>query len=252
MSLSLVLAQGTQSLEREPERPDGDVEHERVGHVRHARADPSVFAAGTTAYTASVANSVTHVKLAPTKAHTAASIKVGKRGTTLATVASTEESAAIALSVGANNIDVEVTPESGAGDKKTYTVTVTRAAASGSLPAGTIWSAELTAGIVGGSFPGFGCAGRSDCNSRLTDNSITAGGKAYRLITIIDVTSGSLANSLILSLKVSSDRGWNTERCSEALNFCVGTTAFAMSGAGGVTVLWSDANLPWSTAARSR
>ena len=87
---------------------------------------PSLFAAATTEYTATVGDTVTHVKLTPTKAHTAASIKVGKRGTTLATVASTEASAAIALAVGENLIDVEVTPESGADDKKTYTVTVTR------------------------------------------------------------------------------------------------------------------------------
>ena len=85
------------------------------------------FDSATTDYTASVANSVTHVKLTPTKVHADASIKVGKRGTTLATVANGATSAAIALAEGANALDVEVTPESGASNKKTYTVTVTRA-----------------------------------------------------------------------------------------------------------------------------
>ena len=88
---------------------------------------PSTFAAATTAYTASVANTITHVKLTPTKAHTGASIKVGK-GTSLTAVTSGSESTAIALSEGANAIKVEVTAQDGT-TKVTYTVTVTRAAA---------------------------------------------------------------------------------------------------------------------------
>ena len=88
---------------------------------------PSTFSAATTSYTASVANSITHVKLTPTKAHTGASIKVGK-GTSLSAVTSGSESTAIALDVGANAIKVEVTAEDGT-TKRTYTVTVTRAGA---------------------------------------------------------------------------------------------------------------------------
>ena len=87
---------------------------------------PSTFSAATTAYTASVASSVTHVKLTPTKAHTGASIKVGK-GTSLTAVNSGADSAAIALSEGANAIKVEVTAQDGT-TKVAYTVTVTRAA----------------------------------------------------------------------------------------------------------------------------
>ena len=94
---------------------------------------PSTFAAATTAYTASVANTITHVKLTPTKAHTGASIKVGK-GTSLTAVTSGTESSAIALSVGSNAIKVEVTAQDGT-TKRTYTVTVTRAAATQSTNA---------------------------------------------------------------------------------------------------------------------
>ena len=96
---------------------------------------PSTFSATTTSYTASVANSITHVKLTPTKAHTGASIKVGK-GTSLSAVTSGSESTAIALSEGANAIKVEVTAEDGA-TKRTYTVTVTRAASGTTPPAAT-------------------------------------------------------------------------------------------------------------------
>ena len=84
---------------------------------------PSTFSAATTAYTASVAQNVTHVKLTPTKAHTGAVINVGK-GTSLSAVTSGSESPAIALAEGANAIRVEVTAEDGT-TKRTYTVTVT-------------------------------------------------------------------------------------------------------------------------------
>ncbi len=83
------------------------------------------FGAATTSYTASVANSVTHVKLTPTVAESNATVKVGKAGS-LATVTSGSASTAIALSVGANAIKVEVTAQN--GTTKDYTVTVTRAA----------------------------------------------------------------------------------------------------------------------------
>ncbi len=94
---------------------------------------PSTFSASTTAYTASVANSVTHVKLTPTRAHRGASIKVGK-GTSLTAVTSGSDSQAIALSVGSNEIKVEVTAQD--GTTKDYTVTVTRATSTVRIPEG--------------------------------------------------------------------------------------------------------------------
>ena len=72
-----------------------------------------------------VANSHTHAKVTPTVNHPGATLKVGKQGTTLATVASGSPSGAIALAVGANVIDVEITAEDGI-TKQTYTVTITR------------------------------------------------------------------------------------------------------------------------------
>ena len=89
------------------------------------------FAAATTSYTVSVTNSVTHVKLTPTVNDSGATVKVG-RGTSLTAVASGSASAAIALSVGANAIKVEVTAED--GTTQTYTLTVTRKAATPNAP----------------------------------------------------------------------------------------------------------------------
>ena len=81
------------------------------------------FASGTTSYRGSVGNPVTHVKLTPTVNDPDATVKVGKQGATLATVASGSASGAIPLSVGSNAITVEVTAD---GTTQTYTVTVTR------------------------------------------------------------------------------------------------------------------------------
>ena len=84
---------------------------------------PSTFSAGTTSYAATVANTITHVKLTPTVQDTGkASVAVNG-----ATVSSGTASAAIALGEGANAITVRVTAEDGA--TKDYTVTVTRQAA---------------------------------------------------------------------------------------------------------------------------
>ena len=87
---------------------------------------PATFDSATTAYTASVANSITHVKVTPTVADT------GKATVTVegTTVSDGTASSAIALSVGSGNeLNVVVTAEDGSTTKE-YTVTVTRASAS--------------------------------------------------------------------------------------------------------------------------
>ena len=116
-----------------------------------------------------------------------------------------------------------------------------------SLPAGTVWEATLTAGtITGGTTAGVGCINLSDCASRLTVDSFTVGGQTYKPIQISDVGSGSNAGSLALILgnEVGSLATPNT--ALRALNFCVGSTAFALSDAQSGFVLWPNANLDWT------
>ncbi|CAF0860022.1 unnamed protein product [Rotaria sordida] len=86
------------------------------------------FAAATTAYTASVINAVSSVTVTATKADANASIQVQVNSGGYATVASGAASSALSLNVGSNTIDVKVTAEDGT-TIKTYTITVTRAAA---------------------------------------------------------------------------------------------------------------------------
>jgi hypothetical protein len=81
------------------------------------------FAAATTSYTASVANAVASITVTPTSADGNATITVNGNAVT-----SGNPSGSIALSVGANVITTVVTAQD-ATTTKTYTVTVTRAAA---------------------------------------------------------------------------------------------------------------------------
>ena len=83
------------------------------------------FAAGTTSYTAIVANSVTSVTVTPTVTDTTTTIKVN--GTT---VASGSASGSINLTVGPNVITILVTASD--NSTNTYTITVTRTAGSSS------------------------------------------------------------------------------------------------------------------------
>jgi uncharacterized repeat protein (TIGR02543 family) len=74
------------------------------------------FSAGTTSYTATVANSVTSVTVTPTANQGDATVKVNDTSVTTG--------AAITLSVGSNTVEVEVTAED--ASTTTYTVVITR------------------------------------------------------------------------------------------------------------------------------
>ncbi len=117
-------AQQTQSTDATLSALTASTSDSASGTFTSLTLTPSTFSATTTAYTATVANSVTHAKLTPTVTNSSATVKVGK-GTTLTTVTSGSASGAIALSTGSNEIKVEVTAADGT-TKQTYTVTVTR------------------------------------------------------------------------------------------------------------------------------
>ena len=204
---------------------------------------PSTFAATTTSYTASVLNARTHLKLTPTVAATGATVKVGKQGTTLATVTSGSASAAIPLSVGANAITVEVTASDGT-TKKTYTVTVTR------LASGQVWPATLTPKDLGTGF-GLGCtnaastvAHKCSTEATLTDDDFSVGSTSHTISGIQVFSEGTVR----LSFSVASAATYQSSLSS--LNFCVGSTALAFSSSsasGGVnTRQWTSTGLTWT------
>ena len=84
-----------------------------------------VFASGTTSYSASVANAVSSITVTPTSAQANATLEARVNAGTYASVTSGSASAALALNVGTNTVDVRVTAQDGV-TTKTYSVTVTR------------------------------------------------------------------------------------------------------------------------------
>ena len=130
------------------------------------------FAAATTGYTASVANSITHVKLTPTVNHASATVEVGQQGQTLTAVSSATASAAIALAEGANPITVKVTAEDGT-TTETYTVTVTRAAAAALSLSGLTLSAGGVAVTLTPAFSGTVTSYTASVASGVTTLSLT-------------------------------------------------------------------------------
>jgi hypothetical protein len=86
------------------------------------------FVSGTLSYTAGVANATTSITVTPTVADATAIVQVRANGGGFTSVTSGLPSGALSLNVGANTVDVKVTAQD-ATTIKTYTVTVTRAAA---------------------------------------------------------------------------------------------------------------------------
>ncbi len=190
------------------------------------------FASATTAYTASVANTITHVKLTPTRAQANATIKVGKSGS-LTAVNSGSASTAISLSEGANAILVEVTAQD--STKKTYTVTVTRAAATTTAP---VWSATLTPEALGSG--GQGCSTKTNCDSKLTDNSFTVGSTDFYFTHLAEYDSGTFSGQLRFQLNQAPNNAL------KAMKLCVGSTSFSLSSPLDTLFFFANANLAWS------
>ena len=200
------------------------------------------FAADTTSYTATVLNARTHLKLTPTVNDSSATVKVGKQGTTLATVTSGQPSAAIELSVGSNAITVEVTAAD-TTTTKTYTVTVRR------VPSGSVWAATLNANDM--SAFGFGCtntflsgANRCDVETTFTDDDFSVGSNSHTLDGVQLFSEGTLRLSFSVGTAATYQSSLNS------LNFCVGATALAFSSSsasGGVNVRqWASTGLTWT------
>ncbi len=174
------------------------------------------FAADTTSYRAQVLNARTHLKLTPTVNNSSATVKVGKQGTTLATVTSGSASAAIALSVGSNAITVEVTAADGT-TKKTYTVTVRR------LASGQVWAARFTPATITVGTGGFGCLNKDQCDAQLTDNGFTVGGTDYHFTALFDANLGTgVTTPLQFRLNAAPNSAL------QALKLCIGTNEYTI------------------------
>ena len=163
---------------------------------------PSTFAATTTSYTATVANARTHVKLTPTVADNESTVTVA--GTT---VSSGAASGAIALSVGANAITVQVTAQD--ETMKDYTVTITRQSSNANLSALTASSATSSGGTYSSLTlaPSFS-AGTTSYTATVADArthakltpTVADTGKATVTVAGTTVSSGAASAAIALSV----------------------------------------------------
>ena len=205
------------------------------------------FDADTETYTASVANSV---------ATTTVTAMATDAVATVAVTPSTDADAVtsghqVNLGVGPTTITATVTAEDGM-TTKTYTVVVTRAAQTCTVPTGGIWGACLTAATIsiGSTFDtslpltGLGCRTTS-CGdtSVLTSRDFSFGGKNYR-IEAVDLRGGTLEFNLLTPNANTAAADFS----SVVLH--VGTLSYSLASASFVgnseAFAWTNTGLSWS------
>jgi gliding motility-associated-like protein len=170
-----------------------------------AGAIAPAFAAATTAYTASVTNATTSVTVTPTIADATATIEVRVNGGAYAAVTSAAASSALNLAVGANPIDVKVTAQDGI-TIKTYTITVTRAAASTNADLSALSS---TAGAIAPAFAAATTAYTASVTNATTSVTVTP--------TIADATA-----TIEVRVNGGAYAAVTSAAASSALNLAVG------------------------------
>ena len=152
-----------------------------------------VFASGTTSYTAGVPFTTTSMTLTPTVADGTASVTVNGVATT-----SGNASGAIALNVGANTITTIVTAQD--SSTKTYTTTVTRAAASSSnqLSALSLSSGTLAPVFASGTI-GY-TATVSNATTSITVTPTVLDASASVTVNGVATTSGNASGAIALAI----------------------------------------------------
>ena len=151
------------------------------------------FASGTTSYTASVPFATTSMSVTPTVSDATASVTVNGVATT-----SGNASGAIALNVGANTITTIVTAQD--ASTKTYTTTVTRAAASGNnqLSALSLSSGTLAPVFASGT-TGY-TASVSNATTSITVTPTVLDATASVTVNGVATTSGNASGAIALAV----------------------------------------------------
>lgn len=151
------------------------------------------FASGTTSYTANVAYTVTSVNVTPTVNQANATVKVNGTTTT------SGSAQAVSLSVGSNSIPVVVTAQDGS-TTKTYTLTVTRAAASTDA---TLSNLAISQGTLSPTFASGTTSYTASVANTVTSLTVTpTTSSANSTVTVngTTVTSGSASGSIALAV----------------------------------------------------
>ncbi|MBA4207693.1 MAG: hypothetical protein C0457_22135, partial [Polymorphum sp.] len=172
--------------------------------------DP-VFASGTTSYTASVGNAVTSLTVTPTVTDANATVTVNT-----VPVLSGNASGAINLTVGSNIITVVVTAEDGT-TTETYTVDVTRAAAT----VATLSNLVLSQGTLDPVFASGTTSYTASVGNAVTSLTVTptvTDANATVTVNTVPVTSGNASGAInltvgsnIITVVVTAEDGTTTE-----------------------------------------
>ena len=182
------------------------------------------FAAGTTNYTDDVSHRVTSVTVTPTTTHAGATVTVAG-----AAVASGEASGAISLGVGDTTITLEVTAQDGV-TTRTYTVTITRAAASTDA---TLLGLVLSRGVLNETFAAGTTNYTADVSHRVTSVTVTpttthAGATVTVKVGDDEVASGAISlgvGDTTITLEVTAQDGVTTRTYTVTVTRAASTDA---------------------------
>ena len=200
--------------------------------------DFGTFASGTTSYSAQVANTVSQTTVTPTVNHSGATYVIKLGGVV-------DADRVIALDAGSNVITVEVTAEDDS-TTKTYTVTVTRAAAPISAPDLVVpfvytvtnpygYSPSFTLGVTVEN-QGSGASGPTTLRYyRSTDSAITSGDAEVGTDTVDGLAASESSRESIDLIAPSAPGTYYYGACvdavpneSDATNNCSGSVAFTV------------------------
>ena len=204
------------------------------------------FASDTYAYTASVANSVGEVTVAPTTNHGEADVEyLDSSDAALADADSTEDGHQVDLDVGDTVFKVKVTAEDDT-TTQTYTVTVTRAACT--LNEGDIWCGVVTVGeyVSGGLTFAYGFVDATTDTGALSDTTFDVSLNSYT-IDRASVGVGGNAGILILSLTSALTEA---DRTKLVLQVDGSSGSFAFDGVTPTASFgyrWDMSGLDWSS-----
>ncbi|MDM5179578.1 cadherin-like beta sandwich domain-containing protein [Massilia sp. DJPM01] len=183
-----------------------------------------VFAAGTTSYTAGVPFTTTSMTVTPTRSDAGATITVNG-----VTVISGSASGALALNVGANTITTIVTAAD--SSTKTYTTTVTRAAASGDnqLSALSLSSGTLAPVFASGTTSYTASVGNA--TTSLTVTPTVADATASITVNGVATTSGNASGAIALAIGSNTITVTVTAQNGTPLSYTITATRAASANA---------------------
>ncbi|MFC4301928.1 cadherin-like beta sandwich domain-containing protein [Cohnella boryungensis] len=202
------------------------------------------FSAATTSYTAAgVANATSTITVRPTVADATATLTVSVNGGTAVSVASGQNSSALALNVGVNTLEITVTAQN--GSTKIYSISVTRAASTVATLSGlTLSSGAFSPGFNANttSYTATAANGYSSVtvkptatNAGATISVVVNGGDPIAVASGTDSTDLSLSTgSNTIQVKVLAQDGVTTRTytitVTRSLSSASDMTAFSFAG----------------------